>query len=636
MNVIRGLIATWPGRAVLVALVVALGGGGVMLARGSTPTAKADQKTATVARGNVTQTVTVSGSINAQGQARLAFKSGGKVATIYVTTGQAVTLGQPLAKLDTTDLEAALATATQSLANAEASYQKQLLSASDTQKALDQARQNAANDLATAQATLNKLKSNYAAAKTNFASFTDSGVSGITSFQASLDAIQAQVDAIIAEMRQVVGGGDTGDLRNALNAITGANSPALQNARANSAALLSPAISDYNSARGAIQSGVAEYDSAYAAGNDTSSMGSAFSLTQTNYTITTSRLTSALDSTSSVLGTVLSAVTTAQSSLNTQSTRDLHSPFDQWRTDLAALFNYVSGQQQNVATAKLKLTQAASYITTMNDVIGGSITTATQNIVTTQQRGQQSIDNATSAVANIPFNLQSVQSSVDNANNAVTTAKTNLDNAVLTAPAAGIVASIANQVGEFVTGGNTNSAFMVLTNTQSLVLHGTIGESDVAKLKLGQVANLTIDALAGQRMTGRVTSLDPVATISQGVPVYGIDIAIDVAASGVKAGMSASASVILASKQNVLTVPNTVIRTVNGQRGVQVLKDGEVVDTVVTFGLSNDTVTEVVSGLAENDVVVIPQSRAPTSTAGANRGGAGGFGGPGGGVIIGR
>ena len=627
-----GILATWPGRIGVLVLVGAIGGGGIMLARGNTPAPAAAPRTATVTRGSVSQTVTVSGSINALGQARLAFKSGGKIATIYVTTGQAVTLGQPLAKLDTTDLETAVATAQQNLANAEATYQKALLAAQDTQKNLDQARQTLANDLATTQATLNKLKSSYAAAKTNFGSFTDSATSGVASFQNSLDTVQAQVDALIAEMRQIVGGGDSGDLRNALNAITGANSPSLQNARSNSVTLLSPAMADYQNAKAAVLTGVSDYDAAYAAGNDTSNMPSSFQLTQTNYSIATSRLSSALDTTSSVLATMLSAVTTAQSSLNTQSTRDLHSPFDQWRADLATLFNLVTGQQQSVSTLKLKLTQATSYLTTMNDAVGGSIATAAQNIVTTQQRDQQSIDNAQNSVANIPFNLQSAQVGVDNANNSVATAASNLDNAVLSAPAAGVVASIANQVGEFVSGGNTNSAFMVLTNTQSLVLHGTVGESDVAKLKIGQVANLTVDALSGQKMTGRVTSLDPVATIQSGVPVYGIDIAVDVPGSGIKAGMSASASVILASKQNVLTVPNTAIRTLNGQRGVQVLKDGEVVDTVATFGLANDTLTEVLTGLAEGDVVVIPTVKATSSSGNPNRGGgvqipgAGGFG----------
>ena len=261
----------------------------------------------------------------------------------------------------------------------------------------------------------------------------------------------------------------------------------------------------------------------------------------------------------------------------------------------------------------------------MNDTIQSSYANAVQAVQAAQDRAATSVRQAQSNVNNIPFNLQTAQTGIDNANNAVATAQSNLDAAVLNAPSAGVVASIANQVGEYVNsgGGNTNAAFIVLTNTNALVLHGTVGEGDVSKLKLGQVANITIDALTGSKMTGKVTSLDPVATISQGVPVYGIDVAIDVPAPSLKAGMSGTASVILASKQNVLIVPNTAIRTISGQRGVTVLKDGESVDTVATFGISNDTNTEVVSGLAEGDVIVIPQARANASN-NANRGGPGG------------
>jgi len=62
-----------------------------------------------------------------------------------------------------------------------------------------------------------------------------------------------------------------------------------------------------------------------------------------------------------------------------------------------------------------------------------------------------------------------------------------------------------------------------------------------------------------------------------------------------------------------------------------VLKDGEAVDADVTFGIANDTVTEVASGLSEGDLVVLPAARATTS---ANpRGGGFGGGGP---VIVGR
>ena len=628
-TVLRGMLTTWPGRIFAIGLVALLAGGAVVASGVGAQPAKAETRTQAVTRGSVIQSVAVAGSVAATSQTKMTFKSTGKIAAIYVSVGQQVTAGQPLAKLDTTDLEAALAQAQANLATAQNNYNRTGSTASDAQKALNQARQQAAQDLATAQAALNKLTSNYAAAKTSFGSFTDNAVTGIASFQDSLNTIQSQVDALLALMSQIVGGGDTGDLRNAYNAISGANSPALQNARANSATLLTPALSDYQNARNALLSASADFDSAYAAGSDTTSVASRFQLAQTNYTIAASRLSSALDTTSAVLTSVQSAVTSAQASLNTQSTKNLHDPFDQWRASLATLYTLVGNQQQNVSTDKLKLTQGATYVTTMNDAIGGSIANAQQNVTTTAQRGQQSIDAAQSSLNSKPYDLANSQASVDNAAAAVDTAQANLDNAVVTAPTAGVVASIASQVGE-----TAANPFMVLANTTTMVLHGTLGESDIAKVKIGQVANVTVDALGtGGRMTGRVTSLDPVATIQQGVPVYGVDVTIDLPSAQVKAGMTGTATVVIASKQGVLTVPNLAIRTTSGRRYLQVLKNGEAVDTDVTFGIANDTTTEVVSGVAEGDLVVLPAARA---TASARPGVGGGFtqGGPGGGPVI--
>src|SRR2546426_4317179 len=629
MTVFRGILMTWPGRLFAVVLVALVAGGAVFVSRATVPAAKTEIRTQAVTKGSVIQSVAVSGSVAAMNQTKMSFKTSGKVAAPYVSVGQQVTAGQPLAKLDTTDLEAALAQAQANLVSAQNNYNRTASTTGDAQKALNQARQQAAQDLATAQAALNKLTANYSSAKTNFSTFTDNATGGISSFQDSLGTIQSQIDALIAEMSKIVGGGDTGDLRNAMNAVSGANSPAMQNARANSVTLLSPALADYLSARSALLSVVVDFDSATAAGNDTTSIATSFQLAMTNYSIATSRLSTALDTTSAVLGTVQTAVTTAQSSLNTQSTKTLHDPFDQWRADLATLYTLVGAPQQNVSTVKLKISPATTYVNTMNDAIGGSIANATQNVATTAQRGQQSIDAAQTSLNSKPYDLTNAQASVDNAASAVQTAQTNLDNAVVTAPSAGVVASIASQVGE-----TAANPFMVLANTTSLVLHGTIGESDVAKVKLGLVANVAVDAVTtAGRMTGRVTSLDPVATIQSGVPVYGIDVTIDLPNSQVKPGMTGTATVIIASRQNVLTVPNLAIRTTNGKRYLQILKDGEAVDTDVVFGISNDTTTEVVSGVAEGDLAVLPAARA-TATARPGAGGGGFGGGPG--VIVGR
>jgi multidrug resistance efflux pump len=604
----RALMATWPGRLMALVVVGGLIGGATLITRGNAPAPASALRTTSVTKGSVTQTVSVSGSVNALGQARLSFKTGGKVAQIFVSTGQAVTLGQPLAKLDTTDLETALATAQQNLANAQASYQKTLLSAADAQKSLDDAQRQAATDIANATSALNKVKSSYTAAKFNLTSLTNLARGDISALQTGLANVSASLGAVLQMLSSAQ---QTNDVKSATNSINQAQL-SLNNASAYASNLLVGALSDFNSAQNSILQTTAGFEDAIANNADTTLLATAFSSQQLTYTTAQSRLTGAIDTVTGPLGSVQSSVSSAQSALSSSSSISDYS-LEGIRASLQNLLIMLSQTTQSATTAKSRLGQATSAMNTVNDTIQTSYANAVQSLASTNDRTAQSIRNAQSAVANIPFNTQSSQVSVDNANNAVVTAKSNLDNAVLTAPAPGVVASIANQVGEFVSGGNTNSAFIVLTNTTSMVLHGTVGESDVSKLKLGQVANVNVDALGGQKMTGKVTSLDPVATISQGVPVYGIDITIDVTATGLRAGMSGTAAVILASKSNVLTVPNTTIRTVNGQRGVQVLKDGEVVDTAVQFGLSNDTVTEVVSGLAEGDIVVIPQARASAS-----------------------
>lgn len=616
----RTIIATWPGRIVVLILVAAVGGGAFAASRSKAPADTPTLRTATVARGSITQAVSVSGTVNASSQARLAFNTAGKLAEVYVTVGQGVDAGMPLAKLDTTDLETAMSTAQQNLDNAQASYQKAQLAAADTQRSLADTQTSTAADVASAEQSLAKLRTSYASAKTNFTSLTNSSRSEAIALQTAVDDFDGVFSALLGDLSIPT---QTGDVRSATSSInTGLN--ALDIAKSYSTGLLQTALNQFQNAQYTMLQIAAAYDAALDAGGDTSAVLLQWQTQQIAYSDAVSRLTSAIDAVTAQMSTAQSSAASALASVST--TNSLQDPnLDPIRETLRGLPVRFTTQLQYGSSAKSHLTSASTFVSTIDSVIGGSIASAVQAVTSAKERAATSVRNAQSAVANIPYNLQSAQVSVQNAQNAVDTATKNLAAAVLKAPTAGTVASIANQVGEFVSGGSTNNAFIVLTNTKALSLRATVGEANVSTLKLGLVANVTVDALQGARMTGKVISLDPVATISQGVPVYGVDIAIDVPAEGVRAGMSGTANVILASKQNVLVVPNAAIRTLNGRRGVQVLKDGETVDTQVTLGLSNDTVTEVVSGLAEGDVVVLPQLRATGTANPQQRPGQGGF-----------
>jgi len=490
------MVATWPGRILAIVLAAVVVGGGVMVLRGNTGTPAVTYRTAEAARASLAQTVAISGSVNPAGQARLNFRSAGRLSAISVTVGQQVTTGQELARIEATDLENALANAQNSLASAQSNLQRQNQSYTDAARSLDNARKSADTDVANAQAALAKMKANYAAARTNYTSLTAAAVTDIPTFQSSLDTMQSQLDALVALMNQMVGGGDTGDFRTAYNALFGAYAP-LQNARANSASLLTPALGDYQAARSAMLSLMDDFDSAVAAGSDTTSIAGSFQLAQTNYAIALSRLTGALDTTSSVIATLQGAVSTAQAALNTSNTKKIGGAVDQWRADLATLYTLVTGEQQVVSTVKVKLTQSGSSVSTLTDAINGSYVTAVQNVPTTIDRTSQTVQSASSALASKPADIQTAQNGVDSAQLAVQTAQTNLDYAILRAPSAGVVQAINGTVGEPASS-STTTPVVLLANTGTVQLHGTVGEADVSKLKLGLVANITIDALGAR------------------------------------------------------------------------------------------------------------------------------------------
>ena len=633
MTVLRGILTTWPGRLFAVALVALVAGGAVLASRVNAQPAKAELRTQAVTKGSVVQSVAVSGSVAAQSQTKMSFRSTGKIAAVYVSVGQQVTAGQPLAKLDTTDLEAAVAQAESNLRSAQTSYDRTVASAGDAQRSLDQAQQSTQTDIANAQQAVTKLKTNYANARNTALSVGTALFTDITGYQSALDALKTGIDVESNDLANAlrdpaVGLNQQNDVRSAQTSINGMYGP-LATSQNLSASSLKPAIDDFQRALDGIGAAVAEFDAALAADADTSRSATDFQSAMFSYNLASGRLTTALDSVNAQLNTMSTSTVSAQASLNTVNTRT-NTALDRSRTDLSSLLSAVTGDQQTATSIKAKITQGGTALSTMSDAIGGSIANAIANVDTVKQRSAQTIQSAQTSVAQQPYNIAGARSSVDNAATALQNAQTNLDNAVVTAPSAGVVASIVSQVGE-----SAASPFMTLANTSAMVLHGTVGESDVAKLKLGLVANVTVDAVgATSRMTGKVTSLDPVATIQQGVPVYGVDVTIDLPQQAVKPGMTGTANVVIASKQGVLTVPNLAIRSTGGRRYVQVLKDGEAVDTDVTFGIANDTVTEVASGLSEGDLVVLPAARA---TGSANtRGGAGGFGGGGGPVIVGR
>jgi len=190
-------------------------------------------------------------------------------------------------------------------------------------------------------------------------------------------------------------------------------------------------------------------------------------------------------------------------------------------------------------------------------------------------------------------------------------AKLNLEKAVITAPFDGVVAGITITEGEEISTAALATPAISLVDTSEIEMQGYIDELDVASVKLGQAANITLDALPDEQVTGSVTFISPISTVRAGIVSYATTVTLENPSAKLKDGMSATAEVVVERRDNVLLIPNTVIEGTLQNPMVVVLVDGQQEERQITLGLSDGFNTEVLSGLEEIEEVVVP---APTST----------------------
>jgi len=201
-----------------------------------------------------------------------------------------------------------------------------------------------------------------------------------------------------------------------------------------------------------------------------------------------------------------------------------------------------------------------------------------------------------------------------------------LQNATLLAPFDGVVSAVTPNLGEQVSGG---TAAVTLVDPKAIRIDATVDESDVAKLALGQPAAVTFDALPDQRLQGKVISVAPSGTTTQGVVSYLVSVGIDSPSKPLPVGMSASLTIETDRMDGALLVPNRAVHTQGRKRTVDVMVGDKTETRTVQVGASNDQFTQITSGLQEGDQVVV----AATSTA-QPRAGIPGAGGMGGGVRV--
>ncbi len=217
------------------------------------------------------------------------------------------------------------------------------------------------------------------------------------------------------------------------------------------------------------------------------------------------------------------------------------------------------------------------------------------------------------------LDIRAAKITIQQKQDALLTAKETLANYYIRVPFDGVVAETSVKKGDSVSSGGIIATLI----SKQQVVEISLNEVDIAKVKVGQKATLTFDAISDLKIDGTVSDIDTIGTVSQGVVTYTIKITLDTQDERVKPGMSVSATIITENKEGVLLVSNSAIKSLGNKNYVEMPNQNESLSGIATstlmkgvslkmpirqqiieIGSANDSFTEITNGLNQGDFII--------------------------------
>ena len=183
------------------------------------------------------------------------------------------------------------------------------------------------------------------------------------------------------------------------------------------------------------------------------------------------------------------------------------------------------------------------------------------------------------------------------------------------APMDGVILSRDVEIGDAVSSilvlGSTATLVMTEGDINEVYVQGKVDEADIAHVYMAQPARIKVESFRDRVFNGKVTKISPMGVEKDNVTTFEVRVSIDNFGGELKANMTANAEILLDEHKGVLTVPENAVSYDNQKKASVDIPDKSQKDgsrkVPVQVGLSNGSVTEILSGLKEGDQVVLQQ-----------------------------
>ena len=216
---------------------------------------------------------------------------------------------------------------------------------------------------------------------------------------------------------------------------------------------------------------------------------------------------------------------------------------------------------------------------------------------------------------NLTESIQSASESLRSAEISMQNQQDNMSNYTITSPISGTIIEKDAKQGDALTSGSTLCVIYDLSYLEMVI---NVDELQIGALSVGQKVQLTADAVTDKTYVGTVTRVSMKGSSSGGTTTYPITIRID-NTDGLRPGMNANAEIVVAEASNALVVPNAAVirggyvlvskKSPSAANAVEDMDEPEgYVYVKVETGVSDDSYTEIKSGLQEDDTVAYDTS----------------------------
>lgn len=265
------------------------------------------------------------------------------------------------------------------------------------------------------------------------------------------------------------------------------------------------------------------------------------------------------------------------------------------------LFDLGSISQLELDSAKNSAENAAANVSSLESAKQASL----ENAKTRYENAKNRL-NAAQETLNLTVNVTNEKSvgvakaNVDSAKAALDIAANNLANTTITAPISGYIASKNLSKGQLTSPG---IEIFTIKNTNNVNVEFNVTESVISSVHVSTPAMISIPGAGIENIAGSVSSLNQTKDAASGL--YKVKVSIDNSNNLIKVGMFADVVLTLDSAENAVRIPLDAIMQENDETYVYVADGNTAVRRDIVLGISDGENTEVISGLAGGEKVIL-------------------------------